>query len=218
MLTGRRDRADIEKKIREFGMFVGPALSADATPQLRFLGTRNPHPDVAVIRSRRFLNRSVKNVADLDRPVPAGAEQVERGDPCERAHFVKRGGATVQEEALDHIERGRAQRARIDRVQNSALPESRHHRRPRRPRRIPSTWRRSRGTHDGATPRIARRRGLRRAPNVGRVRDRQTAWRRLSYIQTRVAADNASPNPPLLLPGASGARQRATLIRNVARS
>ena len=37
------------------------------------------------------------------------AEQVERGDPCERTHFVKHGGAALQKKVLDHTQRSRGQ-------------------------------------------------------------------------------------------------------------
>lgn len=90
-------------------MFVCPASSAYVSPELRFFRTDDARTNKVVVLSPWLLNWPVKDVADLDRSVAARTEQIERSDPCERAHFMKHWRAAVDIEALNDIQRGRAQ-------------------------------------------------------------------------------------------------------------
>jgi hypothetical protein len=64
---------------------------------------------MAVAFARRFFNWPIQNVADLDRPVVARAEQVQRGHSRKRTHFMIYLRPTIRKESLDCIQRACAQ-------------------------------------------------------------------------------------------------------------
>jgi len=84
-------------------MFVRPASGADAREKLGLFRTDNTHIDVAIVFSRGILNVTIQNITDLDGPVVAGAEHVERIHSRVRTYFMKRRRPTIKKEALDHI-------------------------------------------------------------------------------------------------------------------
>src|SRR5579863_318039 len=90
-------------------MFVRPAPCAYVRPKRGLL--RVDHADIYITRvfSRGSLDRPVQDVAELYRPVIAQTEQIQCGDPRERAYFVKNGCSPVEKETLDHVERGRTE-------------------------------------------------------------------------------------------------------------
>src|SRR5690348_4934876 len=90
-------------------MFVRPAPRAYVSPELSFLRVDNAHPDIAVVFGRGLFNRPIEDVADFDRSIVAGAKQVQSSDPRERTYFMHRPSPAIDEETLDHIQRGRAQ-------------------------------------------------------------------------------------------------------------
>jgi hypothetical protein len=105
----RRQDTQISKKIADFGMFVRPSSCAYVTPQLRFLRPDEPRTDATLLLCSGPLDRPAKNIAHLNRSVVAVAEHFERSNSRERAHFVKHRSSAVKKEALDRVERGRAQ-------------------------------------------------------------------------------------------------------------
>ena len=104
LLAGCRDGTDLLQKVQKFRMFVGPGLSADVRPQLRLCRPDTAHPDVGVVFRRGRFDGPRKNVADLDGPVVAPAQQVQRSDARERTHLEKHRRSAVEKEALDRIE------------------------------------------------------------------------------------------------------------------
>src|SRR5437764_36050 len=74
-------------------MFVCPSPCAYVSPEWRFLRTDSMHPDIGMAFSRRLLNRPIEDVAG----------------PGEWTHFMKHGRPAIEKEALDHIQRSRAQ-------------------------------------------------------------------------------------------------------------
>jgi len=109
LLACSRDVPDLQNKIQEIRMFVGPASGANVIPKLRFFRIDYAYADMGVFFKCGSLDRAIEDVADLDRPVVAGAEQAQRSGPRERTHFMKHRRTAVEKEALDHIQRGRAQ-------------------------------------------------------------------------------------------------------------
>jgi hypothetical protein len=105
-LARRSDHSDLKKEVQKFGMFVRQPLAlmlAKSWEELGLFRTDNTHINVAIVFSRGLLNVTIQNITDLDRPVAAGAEHVERNDSCVWTDFVKRRRPTIKKEALDHI-------------------------------------------------------------------------------------------------------------------
>jgi hypothetical protein len=115
----------LSKEVQEFGMLLRPAPCADGREELGLFGPDNPYTHAVIIFSLGPLNTSTQDVADLDRPVIPGAEQVERSDPGVWTHFVNRRGAMVKEEPLDHLERSQAES--FEYSQPKALGDGRVH-------------------------------------------------------------------------------------------
>ena len=86
-----------------------PAPCAYVTPQLCFFRRNDPHTHGALLLGGGALNRPTKNIAYLDRSVVAGTEHSQRRNPRERTHFVEHRRSAVEKEALNHVQRGRAQ-------------------------------------------------------------------------------------------------------------
>src|ERR1700746_1232812 len=93
----------------KFGMFVRPAPCAYLTPQRRFFRRDDPHADSTLLLDGRPLDRPTKNITYLDRSVVAGTQQSQRSDPRERTHFVEHRRSPGEKEALNHVQRSRAQ-------------------------------------------------------------------------------------------------------------
>src|ERR1700676_1218738 len=108
LLAGGRDGAELQKKVHQFRMFVHPAPRAYVSPELGFFRSDDAHMDTALIFSRGLLHRTVKDVADLDRPVIAPTEQVQRSHARQRAYLVKHRCSAFEKEALNRIQRGGA--------------------------------------------------------------------------------------------------------------
>ena len=81
-------------------MFVRPTAGADIGPQLCFFRTDESYADRTVVLSRRLLDGPIKDVAELDRPIVAGAEQLQRGNPSKWAHLMRNRSSAIQEEVL----------------------------------------------------------------------------------------------------------------------
>jgi len=109
LLARCSDDAGLQKNFQKFRMPVCSAPCADVIPELGFFRTDNTCLDMGLVFSRGLLNGPIKDVADLDRSVVAGAEQVQRGGPSERTHFMQRLRPAAEKEALDLIKRGCAQ-------------------------------------------------------------------------------------------------------------
>src|SRR5258705_13504644 len=80
LLACRGDRPDLPEKAQKLRMFVRPAPGAYVGPELRLVRTDTAHLDIGVVCSRGHLNWPIEHVADLDRFVIPGAQQVERRD------------------------------------------------------------------------------------------------------------------------------------------
>ncbi len=109
LLACCRYATEISKKIAKFGMFVRPAPCTYFTPQLRFFRRDDPRTDSTLLLGCRPLYRPTKNIAYFNRSVVAGTEQSQCGDPRERTHFMQHRRSAVEKEALNHVQRGRAE-------------------------------------------------------------------------------------------------------------
>jgi hypothetical protein len=100
---------------------------------LRFFWTRDTHTDINLWFSRGPLNRPIKYVAELDWPVVSLAKQIQRRYARERTHLMMDRSASVQKEALNHIQRSGSQLlenaktkalsdGRVDPVENCVCP------------------------------------------------------------------------------------------------
>src|SRR5574340_1738119 len=88
-------------------MLVCPSLCAYAGPKFRLFRANHAHTDVTAVLNGGLLDTPIQDAADFDRSVIAGAQQVDRSNPRERTHFMKRRRATVEEEPLQRLQRGR---------------------------------------------------------------------------------------------------------------
>ena len=86
VLARRNYGAKLQNGIQKFRMLVRPASSAYFTPELTFFGRDDAHTDVTIALSIARLDRPVKNAADLNRSIVASTQQVQRGDPGQRAY------------------------------------------------------------------------------------------------------------------------------------
>jgi hypothetical protein len=77
------------RKIQKFRMFVCPAPRAYVGPELRLFRTDDAHRKLALVFSCGPFDGSVKDAADLDRPVVVRTKQVHCRGPHERAYFMK---------------------------------------------------------------------------------------------------------------------------------
>ena len=86
-----------------------PVPCAYVTPQLRFFRRDDSHTDGTLLLCGGPLDGPTENIAYLDRSVVAGTQHSQGSNPCERTHFVEHGCSAVEKEALNHVQRGRAQ-------------------------------------------------------------------------------------------------------------
>ena len=105
----RGNDAESANCLQHLRIFGRPAAGADIRPQISFGFTDDARPDGAGNLIRRRFNSAVHHAADLNRPVIAGAEEIDRSHSCKRAHFVNRRRAPVEKETFDLVETGRVQ-------------------------------------------------------------------------------------------------------------
>src|SRR5262249_44145735 len=90
-------------------MLVCPPFCANVSPELRFLRTDDAHINCTLEFSPVLLDTLIKDVADLERPVVARAEQIQRVDSGKRTHFVKNGRTLAVKEVLHYFQSRRSQ-------------------------------------------------------------------------------------------------------------
>src|SRR5579872_194404 len=108
-LARGRNRAGLQEKIQKFRMFVGPTSGIRVGPELRLRRARDPYSDIGPAFARGFLDGPVQDIADLNGPVIAIAQQLNGCDTNQRTHFVPHRRASVEKEALEPIEGGGAE-------------------------------------------------------------------------------------------------------------
>jgi hypothetical protein len=104
------------KEFQKLRMFVRPASRAYIGPELRHFRICNAHSDMAAVFSHKFLDRPKQDVADLDRSVLAGAEQVQ----CSAA--VREETAAGSGELRAGVASTRSKRLESSRLENSMSP------------------------------------------------------------------------------------------------
>src|SRR5262249_25311289 len=102
------DLGRLPEELLQFGMLVSPGLDTDGGRQRGFFALYGAYAKSRG-QVRRQIYRPVHHVADLDRPVAARAEQIDRSRPHQRAYLVLDGRTALVKEALDGIERGGTQ-------------------------------------------------------------------------------------------------------------
>src|SRR5580704_16559356 len=68
-LTSGRDGSELQEKIHKLRMVVRPSSRADVVPELRFFRPGDSNPDIAGVLSGLRVDRTIEDIADLDRSV-----------------------------------------------------------------------------------------------------------------------------------------------------